>query len=65
MGQLTSPPMQVIIPGRWGPQGGGGYPTEPPPEMGLAALGLSDASIQAFTTALQGVVTTGVGAALP
>ena len=32
--------------------------------MGLAALGLPDATLQAFTAALQGVVTAGVVSAL-
>ena len=33
--------------------------------MGLAVLGLSDATLQAFTSALQGVVTAGVVLHLP
>ena len=33
--------------------------------MGLAALDLSDANLQAFTAALQGVVTAGVVSDLP
>ena len=39
--------------------GGGGAPT------GIAALGLSDATLQAFAAAMQSVVTAGVVAALP
>ena len=37
----------------------------PPPSTGLAYLGISDATIHAFTEALQGVATAGVGAVLP
>ena len=37
----------------------------PPPATGLAALGLSGSAIHAFAAALQGVVTTGVSAAVP
>ena len=33
--------------------------------MGITALGLSDAHLQAFTAALQGVVTAGVVSSLP
>ena len=65
MGHHTYPPTQGIMTGRWGTQGGGGYPTGIPPETGLAALGLSDANIHTFTSDLQGVVASGVGAALP
>ena len=37
----------------------------PLPAMGLAALGIFDAAVHAFTAALQGVVTAGVGEVLP
>ena len=37
----------------------------PPPEIGLAELGLSDATLHAFAAALQRVVTVGVGAPFP
>ena len=49
----------------WGSQGGSGYPTVPTPEQGLAALGVSAATVHAFVDVLQGVVVVGVGAALP
>ena len=49
----------------WGAQGGGWYPSGPPPLVGLGSQGLSDATIYAFTAALQGVVAEGVTAALP
>ena len=54
-----------IIPGGWGLQCGGRNPTEPPPEMGLAAPGLPNASIHTSTADLQEVTEMGAGAALP
>ena len=41
--------------GGWGTQGGDGYPISPPKEMGLGALGLSDAAVYAFIAVLKGV----------
>ena len=64
MGHHPYPPTQGIIPGGWGGQGVVGQPMGPPPETGLATLGLSDAAIHAIAASLQGVVAVGVGAAL-
>ena len=64
MGHQRCAPTQGIMPGGWDTQGGGGYPTGPPPETIIAALVLSNAAIHTFAAAMQGVVTAGVGAAL-
>ena len=66
--ELTPPPpplTQGFPPGGWIPPGGGGKQVQPPPAMGLAALGLSDSALHAFTAALQGVVAAGVSAEFP
>ena len=44
----------LMVPVSWGSQGGGGYPCVPPPVAGLDDLGLSDAAVHAFASALQG-----------
>ena len=54
-----------------GPDGAGGQQawatpvTQPAPATGLAALGLTDSAVHALAVALQGVVASGISAALP
>ena len=60
----THPPTPAMGNGGWVAQGGGGYSSGPPPATGLGSLVLSDDAIHAFAVALQGVVVTGVVAAL-
>ena len=64
MGHHPYPPMQGIMPGRWGPQGGSRNPIGPPLATSLADISLSNVAIHDFTAALQGVATAGLGAAL-
>ena len=47
----------------WTNQEDRGYPTPAPPAPELAALGLLDAAVHAFASALQGLVASGVGCA--
>ena len=49
--------------GGWGTQGVIGCPMVPSPDLGIVALGIYDA--HAFAAVLQGVVSVGVGLAVP
>ena len=59
------PPTQGFLSVEWVLPEGGGQPVRLPTSTGLAALGLSDYSLHAFTSALQGVVADGVSTEVP
>ena len=61
--QTSTPPPPP--PRGWDNQGDSSYPTSAPSAPGLTVLGLLDETVHAFTSALQGVMAAGVGAALP
>ena len=54
-----------MMQGMWVSQGGGSYHSGPPQAPGLGDFGVSNTSVHAFTSILQGVLVAGMGADLP